>query len=259
MRAGLALIVLAACGCNDPTYLADNGPLQTQPAVMGGGFTPATGLYVLPVRRPTTTERQALQKLQQQLMLPDAVPWAQARDFDIEIEWSVKNADTTKATVIVALDGGNEFGDYVPGAYINPAANAEDQTVPPDLLTSEPLVIEAGATATGVFREDDLQESAIDLEAITRFPSGGDALATPFMVIEHRSTISRIGLESVPAADVTPAHVRYQFTVSADAHVVMDYVVRVRDHNGKLAKPADKDLYVNNAAMLAPPVAPPTP
>ncbi|MCA1664657.1 MAG: hypothetical protein LC659_10375 [Myxococcales bacterium] len=261
MRAGLVVIVLAACGCNDPTYLGENAPIETRPAqgMMGGGFAPATGLYVLPVRQPSETERRALQELQQRLMLPDAVPWAQARDFDVEIEWSVKNLDSLKATVIVALDGGNEFGDYVPGAYINPNANAENQAPPPDLLTTEPLVIEAGAMASGIFREDDLQESAVDLEAITRFPSGGDALATPFMVIEHRSSVSGIGLESVPANDITPAHVRYAFTVSADAHVIMDYAVRVRDHDGKLAKPGDKDLYVNRAATVAPPIAPPTP
>ncbi len=256
MRAGVCVLVLAACGCNNPTYLNDNGPLETMPAMMGGGFSPATQLYVLPVRRPTQTERQALTRLQQQLMLADPVPWAQAKDFDIEIEWSVKNLDTTPATVIVALNGGNEFGDYVPGAYINPNANADNQAPPPDLLTSPPTVIDPGATQTGVFREDDLQESSLDLEAITRYPSGGDALATPFMVIEHRSNVSRIGLESVPANDVTPMHVRYAFTVSADAHVVMDYMVRVRDHNGKLAKPGDMNLYVNNAATLAPPVVP---
>lgn len=259
MRAGLCLVILAACGCNNPTYLKENGPLETAPAMMGGGFSPATGLYVLPVRRPTQAERRALDMIQQQLMLADAVPWAQAKDFDIEIEWSVKNLDTTPATVIVACDGGNEFGDYVPGMYINPNANAENQVPPPDLLTSPPLVIEPGATQTGVFREDDLQESALDLEAITRFPSGGDALATPFMVIEHRSNVSRIGLEGIPPNDVTPAHVRYAFTVTADAHVIMDYNVRVRDHNGKLAKPTDMNLYVNDAAMLAPPIAPPMP
>jgi hypothetical protein len=258
MRAGLLVLALAAFGCNDPTYLGENAPIENAPAAMGG-FAPATGLYVLPVRQPTQTERQALQKLQQQLMLPDPVPWAQARDFDIEIEWSVRNVDMTKATVIVALDGGNEFGDYVPGAYINPNANAENQVVPPDLLTSEPLVIEAGGTINGVFREDDLQESSLDLEAITRYPSGGDAMATPFMVIEHRSNVSQIGLEGIPLHDVTPAHVRYQFNVSADAHIILDYTVRVRDHNGKLAKPTDKNLYVNTAAMLAPPIAPPVP
>ena len=192
------MLALTACGCNDPTYLKDNGPLETAPAAMGGGFSPAQGLYVLPVRKPTQAERQALGKLQQQLMLPDKVAWAQARDFDIEIEWSVHNVDTTDATVIVACDGGNEFGDYVPGMYIDPTANVEDQAPPPDLLSSPPLVIPAGATQTGVFREDDLQESALDLEAITRYPSGGNALATPFMVIEHRSDVSRIGLESIP-------------------------------------------------------------
>jgi len=58
---------------------------------------------------------------------------------------------------------------------------------------------------------------------------------------------------------VTPAHVRYQFTVTADAHVIMNYSVRVRDHNGKLAKPTDMNLYVSTDATLAPPVAPPVP
>jgi hypothetical protein len=256
MRAGLAFIALAAIGCNDPTYLAETAPIENAAAAMGG-FGPATALYVLPVRKPTQTERQALAKLQQQLMLPDNVPWAQARDFDIEIQWSVKNLDTTKTTVLVSIDGGNEFGDYVPSMYIDPNANQEDQTPPPNLLSTEPLVVEPGATVGGVFREDDFQESALDLEAITRYPSGGDALATPFMVIEHRSDISQIGLEGIPLHDVTPAHVRYQLTVVADAHVVLDYSVRVRDHNGKLAKPTDKDLYVSTAAMLAPPVAPP--
>src|SRR4029079_14321412 len=142
------------------------------------------------------------------------------------------NLDAMTQTIIVTLDGGNEFSDYVPSAYIDPNANVEDQAPPPNLLTSEPLVVEPGATVQGVFREDDLQESALDLEAITRYPSGGDALATPVMVIEHRSDISQIGLEGIPLHDVTPAHVRYQLTVVADAHVVMDYSVRVRDHNG---------------------------
>ena len=51
---------------------------------------------------------------------------------------------------------------------------------------------------------------------------------------------------------------RYAFTVTADVHISMDYTVRVRDLNGKLAKPTDKNLYVSTAAMLAPPIAPPT-
>src|SRR5207245_11161602 len=123
-------------------------------------------LYVVPVRRPTATERMALATLQQKLKLPDPVPWAQARDFDIEIQYSIKNLEDKKIIAFVACDGGNEYGDYVPGAYIDPTANAEDQTPPPDLLTSPPIEVAAGGVVTGVFREDDLQESALDLEAI---------------------------------------------------------------------------------------------
>src|SRR5262249_27629538 len=113
MRAGLAVVVLAACGCNNPTYLKETAPVE---ATQG---TPATTLYVLPVRQPTDLERRALETLQQKLMLPDPVPWAQARDFDIEIQYSVKNLDTQQAKVLVTLDGGNEFGDYVPANYID--------------------------------------------------------------------------------------------------------------------------------------------
>jgi hypothetical protein len=193
-------------------------------------------------------------------MLPDPVPWAQARDFDIEIQYSVKKLEMQKMTVLVTCNGVNEFGDYVPAMYIEPTANDEDQAPPPNLLASPPLELEPGATVTGVFREDQLRESALDLEAITRYPSAGDVMATPFIVIEHRSNVSSLGLDAIPTGDVTPAHVRYQLGVSADGHVVLDYTVRVRDHNGKLARPTDKDLYVNDAAALPPPAAPmPTP
>lgn len=261
MRGGLVVLALAALGCNDPVYLTETAALETTPAAAGmmvaGGFTPATGLYVLPVRRPTSAEAQALRADQQKRKLPMAEPWAQQRDFDIQIEYSVTNLETKELTVFVLLDGGNEFGDYVPNNYINPNVNIEDQTPPPHLLGGEPLTVAAGKTITGVFREDELRESAIDLEAITRYPEDGDVLGTPFRVIEHRSDVSTIGLGAVPAGDVTPAHVRYAFTVSAAGHVKFDYSVRVRDHNNKLAPPGARNLYVNAAATLAPPVAPP--
>jgi hypothetical protein len=56
---------------------------------------------------------------------------------------------------------------------------------------------------------------------------------------------------------VTPAFVRYAFTLGANGHVVFDYTVRVRDYSGKLASVDDKNLYVNTASTLAPPAAPP--
>lgn len=254
MRARLALLALAACGCNNPTFLTEKAPVETAASRTGNV---GSDLYVLPVRQPTQKERQFLATLQQKLMLPDPVPWAQARDFDIEIEYSIKNLDAMQVTAFAYLDGGNEFGDYLPNQYINPN-DPNQQTPPPHLVASEPFQIGPGAVITGVFREDDLQESALNLEAITRYPSAAGGLrATPFMVILNRSNVSSIGRDGVPPGDITPAHVRYQLTVAADGHVVLDYTVRVRDHNGKLAKPTDMNLYVDTAAMLAPPAGTP--
>jgi hypothetical protein len=260
MRAGLLVLALAASGCNDPIYLHETAPIENAPVAADSGMTgyaPASVLYVLPVRKPTADEKKALVADQKLRKLPMAEPWAQLRDFDIEIQYSVRNVDTMEQTVVVTLDGGNEFGDYVPSAYIDPRANVDEQTQPPHLVADVPLTIAPGATATGVFREDNLHESAIDLEAITRYPSMGDVMATPFEVIEHLSTVSPIGLDAVPAGDVTPAQVRYAITVNASGHVVMDFSVRVRDHHGKLGTPGAKDLYVSTAATLTPPAAPP--
>ena len=143
--------------------------------------------------------------------------------------------------------------------YINPNANVEDQTPPPDLSTSAPLVIPPGATADRLLPRGRSAgvgpRSRSDHALSVGRRRAGDAVHGH----RDRSSVSRIGLEGIPPNDVTPAHVRYPFTLNADAHVIMDYSVRVRDHNGKLAKPADKNLYVNPSATLAPPVTPPTP
>jgi hypothetical protein len=259
MRAGVLVLFLASVGgCNNPVFLAQKAALETQPAAMGGGFDPLTDLYVLPVRQPTDSERQALLDQQQKLGLMLPVPWVARRDFDIEIQYSVQNLDAKTAKVFVVLDGGNEFGDYVPALYIDPTVDVNDQTPPPHLTGGEPFEVAAGAAITGVFREDELRESALDLEAITRYPDGGDVLATPYRVLVRRSDVSSIGLGSVPANDIIPAQVRYALTVTADAHVSFVYSVRVRDHHGKLAGPDEMNPYVSLEATLAPPAAPPT-
>src|SRR5581483_10629304 len=132
MRGILVLSFGIATGCNDPTYLQETRPLDTQmPMAMMGmaanGAQTDTALYVLPVRRPSMSERQSLQTEQMKKGLPMQVPWAATRDFDIEIEWSLKNLESTPTTTSLTLLGGNEFGDYQPMLFVNPNANAEDQ------------------------------------------------------------------------------------------------------------------------------------
>jgi hypothetical protein len=249
-------LVVAFAGCNNPTYLTETRPLETQ-AQMGGGYGADTDLYVLPVRRPTAVEQQLLNAEQMKRVLPMAVPWAGVRDFEIEIEWSVKNLDSAKVQAMLVVTGGNEFGDYDPTAYIDPTAKPEDQNPPPPLMGGTPIDLLANEVRTGVFREDDLAEAGLDLEAITRYPAPGAGRNAPFEVIVRNSSASRVGLEGIPPGDVTPAMVRYRFQISASGHVVFDYNVRIRDLNGKLAKPTDRNLYVSAAATLQAPAAPP--
>jgi hypothetical protein len=253
------VVILSISGCNTPSYLNQHRPLETTAAAMGGGYAADTDLYVLPVRRPTQEERTALQNEQRSRGLMMPVPWVGTRDFALQIEYSIKNLDDHTVTAYFSANGGNEFGDYNPALYINMAANVEDQTPPPPLIGGSPIVLQKGETKEGVFREDQINEESLDLEAITRYPSNGDIMATPFMVIAHDSTASRIGLESVPKTDVTPLWVRYQFNLSADGHVVCDYNVRVRvlgNPDDKLSSPTARGLFVSTAAMVTPPANP---
>jgi hypothetical protein len=253
--------IVALAGCNNPTYLPEHRPLETQVNMMMGaqnnGLQTDTDLYVIPVRRPSQDEMRALTAEQNQKGLMMPVPWVGTRDFDIEIAYSLKNLDATPVKVQLQLSGGNEFGDYVPANYVDLTANAEDQVPPPPLMGGTPIDLAANETKAGVFREDDIYEASLDLEAITRYPDPAAVMSAPFVVIVHNSTASRVGLENIPPNDVTPAMVRYNFSLSANGHVVLDYSVRVRDHAGKLALPTDKNLYVKTDAVLAPPVAPP--
>jgi hypothetical protein len=225
----------------------------------GGGYAADTDLYIFPVRRPTMDERKSMQTEEQAKGLPMPVPWVGTRDFAVQIEYSLKNLSAQNVTAYLTANGGNEFGDYVPMMYIDPTQNVEDQTPPPPLLGGSPIDLAPNETKLLVFREDQIAEASLDLEAITRYPSNGDVIATPFMVIAHDSSASRIGLEGIPLHDVTPLMVRYQFGLSASGHVACDYNVRVRildDPDDKLTSSTTKNNYVSTAAMLTPPANP---
>jgi hypothetical protein len=251
-------LIAAACGCNDPVFVPEHRPLETQPTMtaMGGTIMQDVDLFVLPVRRPTQVEQQLRDAEQKRLNLMRPVPWAGVRDFDIEVEWTLKNLDAQKVRAFFTMNGGNEFGDYVPSLYINPNLPANDQTPPPPLFGGAPIDLGANETQSGIFREDQFREVGVDLEAILRYPDPSGVVATPFEVLEHDSHVSTIGLAGVPAGDVTPAMVRFALTLTASGHVSLDYIVRVRDHAGKLAAPTAKPLFVNTAPSLAPPVSP---
>ena len=260
---GLGIVGMSmAAACNNPVYLEENRPLEAQaaPAAMGGGTLSDTDLFVLPVRQPTAVEAQALVDEQAKLGLPMPVPWMGVRDVDLEIEWTLKNLEDQEIDVRITVNGGNEFGDYDKTLFVDMTVPAADQTPPPDLLGGgkfNPLA--AGETRHGVFREDELREAALDLEAITRYPPPDAGMNAPFMVLVRHSSASTIGLEGIPATDVTPAMVRMSILLEASGRAVLDYSVRAREKGSprdKLATPGAPNLYVSTAATLPPPTMP---
>src|SRR5215831_19082557 len=118
MRARLLsfMVVAAAVGCNDPVYIMQNRPLETLSDGMGG-FGDDVALFVVPVRMPSNADMRSMDNETMRLGLMMPVPWAGVRDFDIELQWTVKNLDKQEVDAKFILNGGNEFGDYVPANF----------------------------------------------------------------------------------------------------------------------------------------------
>jgi hypothetical protein len=261
----LILLCSLSAACNNPVFIGERRPLATtDPTAMqtmagAMGVQPDTDVFVVPVRQPTDKEMQQLADAQTALGLMMPVPWAQLGDFDIEVEYSIKNLEDTDVTAKLSLDGGSEFGDYNPALYVDPNANPDEVTPPPHLMGGTPVTIPAQGTVLGIFREDQFTEAGKDLEAITRYPDPANVMDAPFKVLTRRSSADTTGYENVPANDIIPAMTRLAFTLTSDSHVAMDYTVRVRDHNNKLYHPVEAnppDGWVSIAAQLTPPYAP---
>ena len=250
---------LALCACdNNPTYIKGVRSLETT-RVEEGVINPDQALFVLPIRRPTAAQMQKLADEQTTLGLEQPVPWVTRDDFGIEIRFSIKNLENRAATAFVTLDGGNEFGDYQPGLYVDLSVPAADRVTPPSLVGGSPIVLAPNQTLDGIFREDQIHEAGLDIEAITRYPDMTALLDVPFVVIQRRSYADKTGLENIPAGSPIPAMTRLLLQLGADGHVALDYVVRARPltHRDLLRPATDSDLYVPTDASLAPPVMPP--
>lgn len=229
-----ALLLSPLLACNDPTYLPEVRQLTTSATSDGGMPTIADDeqRYGLPLRRPTSADRQQLSDEEKKLGLPQRVPWVGVRDLPLEILLTVTNQDMVPARAFVTLVGASEFGAYDPGAFVDPTA--EEQVPPPPLLGNAPIDLAPGETRQLVYREDDVAEAALDVEAIVRYPSM-PATSTPFKVLSHRSEDSNVGFENVPANDVTPQLVELTIRLHSEQHVTCDYSVRVRDLHGRLS------------------------
>jgi hypothetical protein len=235
------IALLAACGTKDPVYLAPTpAAIEVDPAMMVAALTSSVQL---PVRLETGDEAIERAALAMELGLtPEQVPQARRDDYDVSIEWTVKNLSDQPGTATIAILGASQYFFYDPALFVID----EEEAAPPPLLGGVPIQVPALGTVSGVFREDQVAEAAQDWDAISR---GG--ITPEFAYLDQWDTGAVTGgmggeLAEIPSAAVA-ALVRIDLTFSADSHMVLEYVLRVRDKGDRL------DPFQTDLGLLVPP------
>jgi hypothetical protein len=241
MRVVLPLVAgVALIGCaNDPLYIP--GPMTLEAGVdMMGMRSEALASLPLPIKTETASDQMARAALEAQLGV--MVPYVRVGDLEIDVEWTIKNLETTPGKAFIQLNGDNEYFSYDPTLIV---LNPDDEDAPPTpgLDGDVPLDVPEGGEISGLFTEDDLREAAIDLDQVTR------GNVNPFRA---SLTISKNAKEfqplTMPMPEVpdymqTPTGpaipreafaglVRVDLVFKPDRHMVLEYNVRVRDIRG---------------------------
>jgi hypothetical protein len=241
---GVSLVAyFGGAGCaSDPEYLTFDEPL------IGGVIDPMTQevgyaktSINLPIELETANDRAAREALAAKLGVP--VAFVGLDDIAVSVEWTLNNPTDAPAVAMVILNGGNDRFFY--DSTLAPVD--EEEPAPPALLGNTPIMVPAKTQISGLFREDQLLEAAIDLESITR------ANQNPFRAIlqinEGDTSIQPMTIPdpndpnavSVPVGDPVPRQAlaglsRLDLGLSTSAAMTLTYVVRLRDQRGIVHK-----------------------
>jgi hypothetical protein len=196
----------------------------------------------------------------------DQLPLVRLDQVDVSIEWTIRNLSEEPGEARINVNGGNQYFIYQPDLFVVDPTDP-DAVVPPPLAGNVPIDVPALGDRSGVFREDQIREAALDLDLITR------ATLNPFAALlnnhEDIKNTSEIAFQPYPPdQDPPPAppppmpieifaqFVQFDVTFTADRHMVLEYAVRVRDpdgvlHDELLDAPAE-ELYVFAPAIYTP-------
>ena len=121
-------------------------------------------------------------------------------------------------------------------------------------MTTLQRQLDAGASYSGIVREDDFAEGELDLDALGRWNDADPASPTFAGVLINRSEVNPVGMNLVPPNLVVPAmveiDVRLQRRTSTCA---CEYYVRVRDDDDRLWHNDADDVYEPSPALFQPP------
>ena len=248
MKKLVTLLLLGACA-DDPIYLEPMAPVEINLPDMSMNLM--LSQLTIPIRQETLDETNARTSLAMDLGLdPAMVPTARRDHFDLAMEWTIKNLDDTPAVALVSVNGANEFFAYDPSLFV---IDPEEDAEPPPLLGGRPIEVPALGTVSGVFREDEFDEAAMDLDAITR---GG--LAPENALLNQWPTDDVAGSDvmmEIPG-EAVPLLLRVDVSFEGNNHMVLEYVVRVRDHVDRLVPDEPNTPTVVPSATAYAPVLP---
>lgn len=228
---------LGACA-NDPVYLP--GPMVLEAgAVMDNMLVTASAQHVLPIRLEKTEE--AALRAERSTELGVEVPYVKLGDLEVSVEWTIRNLDGMPGTAFVQLNGANEVFAYDP--TLVQLGDPDEVPPAPGLDGDTPLHIEANGTLSGLFREDQLREAAIDLDQITRanlHPFAATLQVHKNIDVIQPMTALMPGVEDyvqTPVGDPIPREafrgiIRVDLVFKPDRPMVLEYTIRVRDTRG---------------------------
>ncbi|ACY16464.1 hypothetical protein [Haliangium ochraceum] len=248
-----ALTSLGTVACtNSPTYVDPREALEVGLPDPNDEFSIIESVstqFTLPVGQESDEERTLREQREQDFGV--TVPLVRVDDVDLSIEWTIKNLEEQDGEARILIDGANESFVYVREEFV---IDPEEDELPPPLLGNVPIAVPGNGTVSGVFREEQLREAAVDLERITR------GAVNPFAAIyTHDGELDEFPGDTgvtVPAAAFGHL-VRYDITFIGNRHMILEYEIRARDplevlHEELLSAPM-ADLVAFQPEVFVPP------
>lgn len=253
--AAVGLVLVA--GCQDEGFVGDTGLYAV--ALTDGTAPLATSreaaLYIterrveLPIEPPTDSQMAALSDVGNVAIPYPRLPWVQLDDYEIEVDWTVKNVSDQPVNVAVTINGFNEFDEYVPAFALD-----NDDIVPDFAMWEWVLALDPGESRSMTTREEQMREMAIDLATVVNgLPNANLAVSKG-----SQSAIDPRVQPYIP--DVIPALTGFRIGLRVvtgggpPPQVVLEATVRLRDLEGKIADPADAWV-LPMPAQFTPPAA----
>ena len=239
--AGVVGLTVAAC-TSEPQYLGASSGVEYEPELQMGDPPPPPPSVSLTLPLELETPEDAMARFALAGQLGIEVPYVVVGDLDVSVEWTARNLDNEPGQLRVLVNGASPFFAYEPSLLV---VDPEEDPTPPPLMGDIPVDIGPLGEVSGVFREDEVREASIDLELITR--GNLNPFAAMLTINEDLTSYQPMTPLDPDNLDVLPTPVgppipieafaqmiRFDVGVTADRHLVLEFVVRVRDRRGVL-------------------------